>query len=108
MAKRRGGSERGRAAVQATYLDDEAKRALVNRLSRLEGQIGAMKRMVEDARCADEILVQVAAARAALTQIAVVLLENHLSDCMTTCMEGTEDEVVKRVSKAVALVLKQG
>lgn len=110
MAKRNGASRTGsgRSATAPSYLDADAKRALVNRLSRLEGHVGAIKRMVEEARCADEILVQVAAARAAMTQIAVVLLERHLSDCMTTCMEGTDDEVAKRVSKAVALVLKQG
>jgi DNA-binding FrmR family transcriptional regulator len=105
VAKRDKGN--GAQATAASYLDEESKRALVNRLSRLEGHVGAIKRMVEEARCADEILIQVAAARAALTQTAVVLLEQHLSVCVTTCMEGSEDEIAKRVSKAVALVLKQ-
>jgi DNA-binding FrmR family transcriptional regulator len=94
--------------MAASYLDEASKRALVNRLSRLEGHVAAIKRMVEEARCADEILVQIAATRAALTQTAVVLLEQHFSDCVTTCIEGDRDEIVKRVSKAVALVLKQG
>ena len=103
--------DQGKAAANATkasYLDEASKRALVNRLSRLEGHVAAIKRMVEEARCADEILIQVAAARAALTQTAVVLLEQHMSACVTTCMEGSEDEIVKRVSKAVGLVLRQG
>lgn len=105
MAKK----DQGKAlpTIQASYLDEDAKRALINRLSRLEGHIGAIKRMVDETRCADEILVQIAAARSALTQTAVVLLEQHLSDCMTTCMSGSPEEMSKRVSKAVALVLKQ-
>jgi len=94
-------------AIPTSYLDDQAKRALVNRLSRLEGHVGAIKRMVEEARCADEILIQIAAARSALTQTAVVLLEEHLSTCMSSCMDGTDEDIRKRVSKAVALVLKQ-
>jgi DNA-binding FrmR family transcriptional regulator len=105
MAKRDSG--KSLPTMGASYLDDESKRALVNRLSRLEGHIGAIKRMVEETRCADEILVQIAAARSALTQTAVVLLEQHLSDCMATCMRGSPEETTKRVSKAVALVLKQ-
>ena len=89
-----------------SYLDDPAKRRLLNRLSRVEGQIRAMKQMIQDARCADDILIQAAAARGALGQFIARLLENHLSDCVNTCMEGDRVEISERVSKAIAMALK--
>jgi CsoR family transcriptional regulator, copper-sensing transcriptional repressor len=88
------------------YLDEAAKRKLLNRLSRVEGQVRAMKEMVGEARCADDILVQAAAARGALGQFIARLLETHLADCVNSCMEGDRTEISERVSKAIATALK--
>ena len=90
----------------ASYLDEAAKRRLLNRLSRIEGQIRAMKEMVQGGRCADDILVLAAAARGALGQFIARLLENHLADCVNSCMEGDRLEISQRVSKAIATALK--
>ena len=49
------------------YLDDAAKKALKNRLARLEGHVRFIRGMVDQRRCADEILLQVAAVKAAST-----------------------------------------
>ena len=88
------------------YMTPEAKRRLVNRINRAAGHLQAIKKMIEEDRCADDVLIQVAAARSAVGQIAAKILEEHLADCMTTCMEGSPEEITKRVSKAVATVLK--
>lgn len=92
--------------LQTTYLDDPAKRRLMNRLARIEGQVRAMKDMVQDQRCADDILIQAAAARGALGQFIASLLEHHLADCVSSCMEGDRNEISERVSKAIAAALK--
>ena len=56
---------------------------LLNRLSRIEGQVRGIKGMVEkDAYCTD-ILVQVAAVNAALNSFNKVLLANHIKTCVT-------------------------
>ena len=55
---------------------------LIHRLNRIEGQIRGIKGMVEkDAYC-PEILVQVAAANAALNSFNKVLLANHIRTCV--------------------------
>ena len=55
---------------------------LVNRLSRIEGQVRGIKRMVEeDAYCTD-ILMQVSAVNAALNSFNKVLLANHIKTCV--------------------------
>ncbi|MDD3219426.1 MAG: metal-sensing transcriptional repressor [Lachnospiraceae bacterium] len=67
---------------------------LINRLSRIEGQIRGIKGMVEkDAYCVD-ILTQAAAANAALNSFNKVLLANHIKTCVTDDIKaGKEDKV---------------
>lgn len=86
-----------------TERPDKETRDMVNRLSRIEGQVRGIKKMVEgDAYCTD-ILVQVAAINAALNSFNSVLLENHIKTCVAQdIMEGKEDtveELVKTIKK---------
>lgn len=92
--------------VQTTYLDEPDKRKLLNRLSRVEGQVRGLKKLVEEAQCADEVLVQAAAARGALGQFMARLIELHLADCVNSCMEGDRIQVSERLSKALSIALK--
>ena len=74
-------------------------RDLLNRLSRIEGQVRGIRGMLErDAYCTD-ILVQVAAANAALSSFARVLLSNHIKTCVAHDLrEGKEETVDELVS----------
>ena len=76
---------------------------MINRLSRIEGQIRGIKGMVEkDVYCTD-ILVQVAAVNAALNSFNRVLLANHIKTCVTQDIlngkEETVDELVNTLKK---------
>ena len=93
--------------VDPPYLDAEASQALVNRLVRLEGHIRSIRRMVEDQRCADEILLQVAAVKGALNQFTNRILESELEACMSSCMEGEAEERLKKVLGILSALLKQ-
>lgn len=78
-------------------------RDLINRLSRIEGQVRGVKRMVEqDVYCTD-ILVQVSAINAALNSFNKVLLANHIRTCVTEDIrqgkEETIDELVLTLQK---------
>ena len=57
-------------------------RAVINRLSRIEGHIRSIKTMIEDGRDCTEILIQVAAVRSAVNQVGKVVLEDHLESCL--------------------------
>ncbi|MDE6659788.1 MAG: metal-sensing transcriptional repressor [Eubacterium sp.] len=62
--------------------DEEEYKALINRLSRIEGQIRGIKGMVEkDAYCTD-IITQVAAATSALNSFNKELLSTHIKTCV--------------------------
>ena len=78
-------------------------RDLLNRLSRIEGQVRGIRGMLErDAYCTD-ILVQVAAANAALNSFTRVLLGNHIKTCVARDLregkEETVDELVATLQK---------
>ena len=67
---------------------------LINRLNRIEGQIRGIKGMIEkDAYCTD-ILMQVAAANAALNSFNKVLLANHIKTCVTEDIRQGKEETV--------------
>lgn len=69
------------------YLEPEAERALVNRLSRIQGQLEGVKRMLDQRKSCDDILVQMAAAKKALNSAAGQLLENHMETCVRDSVE---------------------
>lgn len=93
--------------VGTDYLDTASKRALQNRLARIEGHLRAVRQMLDEERCADEILLQVAAVKAALNRFSAVLLEHELKDCVDTCMEGNPQTRLGRVTAVLATLLKQ-
>ena len=78
-------------------------RDLINRLNRIEGQIRGIRGMVERDVYCPEILVQVAAANAALNSFNKVLLANHIRTCVTRDIregkEETIDELVATLQK---------
>ena len=81
---------------------DEYK-SLLNRLSRIEGQVRGIRKMVEaDAYCTD-ILVQVSAINAALNAFNKELLANHIKTCVANDIkngkEDTVDELVATLQK---------
>jgi len=95
------------SAAATAYLDTDAQMSLANRLARLEGHVRSIRGMVLEHRCADEILLQVAAVKAAINAFAAVLVEHELKGCMTTCMEGNEDDRLERVTRSLAVLLKR-
>ncbi len=60
---------------------------VTNRLARIEGHVRSIRGMVGDGRPCPEVLIQIAAARAALDQAARVLLEDHLEHCIVEAQD---------------------
>lgn len=88
------------------YLTPQSQKALADRLARAEGHLRSVRQMVIDHRCADEILLQIAAVKAAINQTAAALVETEMRACVNSCMSGESDERLDRVTKALAAVLK--
>lgn len=62
--------------------DDERKK-LVARLKRAEGQVAAIRRMVESDKYCVDVLMQVSAAQSALGQVGRSILSAHMNTCVT-------------------------
>lgn len=73
------------------------KRALANRLSRIEGQIRGIRGMLEkDAYCPD-VLMQVSAATAALNSFARAMIDTHIRTCVTEDVRSGNEEAVNEL-----------
>ncbi len=88
------------------YLTAEAQKALADRIARAEGHLRSIRQMVIDHRCADEILIQIAAVKAALNQTAAALIDSEMRSCVETCMGGSSEDRLDRVTKALSAVLR--
>ena len=81
-------------------------RDLINRLNRIEGQIRGIKGMVErDAYC-PEILVQVAAANAALNSFNKELLARHIKTCVSEDIKEGNEEAVDELCELLKKLMK--
>jgi DNA-binding FrmR family transcriptional regulator len=71
-----------------SYTKDRA--GLVRRLSRMEGQVRGIARMIEREEYCVDILQQTAALRAAVDAVSVLVLEDHVQGCVRTAAERGE------------------
>ena len=77
----------------------EEHKALLNRLNRIEGQVRGIRGMLEkDAYCVD-ILVQVAAANAALNSFSRELLAQHIGSCVADDLRAGSDEKLEELQR---------
>jgi DNA-binding FrmR family transcriptional regulator len=63
--------------------DEESQKRILNRLSRIEGHIRGIKLMVQENRACPDVLIQIAAVRGALNKVARIILDEHLTECVT-------------------------
>lgn len=80
--------------------------SLIHRLNRIEGQIRGIRGMVEkDAYCVD-ILMQTAAANAALNAFNKELLANHIRTCVVDDIRAGKDEVIDELVNTLQKLMK--
>ena len=79
---------------------------MINRLSRIEGQVRGVKRMVEeDAYCPD-ILIQVSAINAALNSFNRQLLAEHIRTCVADDIRNGKDDTIEDLVNTVTRLMK--
>ncbi len=87
-----------------SYSKDRAQ--LVRRLSRIEGQVRGIARMIEREEYCIDILQQTAALRAAVDAVSIMVLEDHVQGCVRTAAEhGEADRYVEEVIDVVRRTL---
>ncbi|MBQ7218853.1 MAG: metal-sensing transcriptional repressor [Ruminococcus sp.] len=92
--------------LKKTERSDDEKRRLINRLSRLEGQIRGIRAMVEnDAYCVD-ILTQSAAAKSAFNAFNRELLRRHVEGCVTRDIKAGDEETVGELMDIIGKLMR--
>ena len=85
------------------------QRELTNRLSRIEGQVRGISRMVDEDKYCIDILTQVSAASRALQCVALLLLEDHMQHCLIDAAQagGAErEDKLKEASEAIGRLVR--
>lgn len=91
------------------YLTGDAERAIYNRLSRLEGQVRGVKKMLAEHKSCDDMLVQVSALKQAVNGIATELVQAHMETCVLGRVEAGEGkQALASLRSALAKVMKHG
>ncbi|MHB8459773.1 MAG: metal-sensitive transcriptional regulator [Candidatus Limnocylindrales bacterium] len=89
------------------------KSLLARRLSRMEGQVRGIARMIEREEYCVDILQQTAALRAAVDALSILVLEDHVQGCVRTAAERGEadayvDEVMDVVRRTLGRPVRAG
>ena len=85
----------------------DTKTAVMKRLSRVEGQVRGLSRMVEDDRYCIDVIKQIQAAQTALSRVSENILDSHLHTCVTTAMRGDDPDDRERVLNEITEVFRQ-
>ncbi len=89
------------------WLKPEVEAELELRLKRLTGQLGGIGRMVREHRKCEEIILQLASARAALGEIMGLLLEEHLTTCVAERIrQGKVEEAIGEYARALRFAVR--
>lgn len=92
---------------RAVGVDAEIKASNLRRLSRIEGQLRGIQRMVEQDRYCADILTQVTSAQEALRAVARSLMRNHLEHCASHAIRnGSADERQAMYDELLAMIYK--
>lgn len=83
-------------------MEPESKTILINRLSRIEGQVRGISKMVGEDRYCIDVLTQLQAVRAALAKVETTMLRDHLGHCIEGAI--SSGDVADQRAKATELI----
>ena len=84
----------------------ENTQAVLNRLSRAIGHLESVRKMVENGRACSEVLIQIAAVRAAITNIGKVILQDHIQHCIVDAVEHDDEQALDALCQAIDKFVK--
>lgn len=90
------------------HLSEEKRADVRRRLSRIEGQVRGLQRMVDEDRYCGDILAQFASVQKALQATAGIITRNHLETCVTDAIRSGKPEAAqKSYDEIMALLARQ-
>lgn len=83
--------------IRTKHRNDEEKRELIKRLNIIEGQINGIKKMIEEDRYCDDVLIQIAAINKALNSLGNSMLKSHLETCIVEEIQKGNTDIINEV-----------
>jgi len=78
--------------------NSEEIEAIVKRIKRAQGQLGAVARMIEEGRSCEEVVTQISAASKAINTAAFTLISSSLEECILAG-KSNQEEVTEKLQK---------
>lgn len=88
--------------AHAVHVDQTAKRQLLLRLRRIEGQVRGLQRMVGEERYCPEVMEQISAVQESLRGVGRILLRNHLRHCVAGAIRSGDKARSRRMYDELA------
>lgn len=89
-----------------TVRSEKAKKEMINRLNRIEGQIRGIKGMIEKDVYCDDILNQITSVHSAMNSLSKLILNNHMKSCLISRIQAGDMEVVDELLYTINKMLK--
>ena len=89
--------------VQLSYVEDDEKKAIINRISRIIGQLKGIQKMIDDDRTCQEILIQLSSVQNGTKNLSNYILESYLYDSI---FDDIDSGNLKHIDEIVSLFRK--
>ena len=84
----------------------QSKDAYLRRLRRIEGQVRGLHSMIDEDRYCIDVLTQISAVTRALQEVAIGLLDEHISHCVRDAIASGGPDAEEKVAEASAAVAR--
>ena len=88
-------------------MEESTQKSCINRLSRIEGQVRGISRMVEDKRYCIDIITQIQAVSAALRKVEDEVLKDHVNHCVEGAIRSGDQERQRELTEELLRVMQQ-
>lgn len=78
-------------SLVGNMLKSDEKKKVLNRIKRINGQVEAVGRMIDNEEYCVDVLMQISAATGALAKVGQIVLENHLKTCVMEAMKNDDE-----------------
>ncbi|MGM0777725.1 MAG: metal-sensing transcriptional repressor [Bacillota bacterium] len=83
------------------------RKSIVNRLAKIEGHVRAIKKMTEEGRDCNDLLIQLSAVRSAVDSCGKLILKDHIEGCLIEAVKsGKEEEMLKQLNASIDKFIK--
>lgn len=81
-----------------THRDEKSKKELTSRINRIIGQMNGVKKMIDEDRYCDDILIQLSAIDKSIKSLATQMLDYHLHNCLVNSIKSGDESVVNEIT----------